>query len=652
MPLKPVKGTSTACRPCSAGIIPAFGLRIGISLALAGQLMVFSLGFNNSRGIDDSLLYGSAAYWLLHSALILLSLLVVLLLGKPLLREFLDAVRAGKLTVEALFVLSAAGALAGSLVSTVSGTGSVYYEVVAIVLCVYAIGKQIGAMQKGRVGEAVATLRTAFDTARIRRGGEGLRECPVSEVQPGDLVLVSPGEPIPVDGYLAEGSGYVRETPMTGEPSPVARHPGDRVLAGTWSVDGSFTIAPDTGQPRLLDPILEVLNKAPREPARLQVTADRLMQGFVPLVSLVSAATFAGWLLLSHVPWWEALFNAMAVLLVACPCALGLAMPTGIWAALFYLSQRGVIGRHGHLLDTLAGCTVVVFDKTGTLTAFDPGIRHQFAGVSEEESDIILKELASLSSVSSHPVSGALGRLSEDRWPVIHHTVYPGLGLCGTVGASRLWVGESALLEAQGIDPREAPEGLGGKPVHVARNGRHIGWIVLQERLRDSALPVLQSLRDLGCRTEILSGDPSPYLEEIGGVPVRGGLSPEDKAAEVRALVRSGETVLFVGDGINDVLAMEASSGGMAIELGAALASEYADGILIGGEVAALPSAIRKARYLHRHLKGNLLFALSYNVLGMALAAAGLLHPVVAALLMVGSSMIVSFRALRAAGAG
>ena len=332
------------CLPCETTVLPAFGLRIGLSLALAGQGMVFGLGYNNALEAGDAPLYGSPLYWVLHGALITSCLAVAALLGRPLIHETASAVQDRRISVEALFILSAAGAFAGSMISTFRGSGSVYYEVVAIVLCVYAIGKQIGAVQKGRVGQAVSAFRHAFDQATVS-GPDGRRETVhVLEVTEDSMVLVGPGDPIPVDGVIVLGSGYVRETALTGEPSPVSKGAGDELMAGTWSIDGNFQIAPKGGGPRQIDRILQILEEAPMAPSRLQQTADQLMQVFVPLVSLVSAGTFLGWWLFSSRPVWEALFNAMAVLLVACPCALGLAMPAGIWAGLYYLGQRGIIG--------------------------------------------------------------------------------------------------------------------------------------------------------------------------------------------------------------------------------------------------------------------------------------------------------------------
>jgi P-type E1-E2 ATPase len=228
--------------------------------------------------------------------------------------------------------------------------------------------------------------------------------------------------------------------------------------------------------------------------------------------------------------------------------------------------------------------------------------------------------------------------------------VYPGEGMGGNVDGLDLVVGEARLLERMGISvPRNGDAGS-GKPVQVACNGSFAGTLYLKEVLRDEAAATIQALESMGCRCSILSGDPAPLHAEIGGCAVEGSLTPAGKAERIASLEAAGERVLFIGDGVNDVPAMQASQAALAIDLGAALATEYADGLLVEGRVAVLPSAIRHARRIMKHLRGNLRFALAYNLIGMALAAGGVLHPVVAALLMVGSSAIVSARALHAAG--
>ena len=625
-----------------------FGFRIGLSLAFAGQGMIFGLGYNNALSAGEAPPPGSALYWVLHGGLIVSALAVIFLLGRPLLRETALAFRQRRLSVEALFVLSAFGAFAGSLLSSIRGEGSVYYEVVSIVLCVYAIGKQIGALQKGRLGEALSAFRQAFDLAQVETPAGGLERKPVSELLPGDRVRIRPGDPIPVDAVIESGSGFVRETPLTGEPSPVSKGPGDRVMAGTWSLDGNLRLRPVLEETRTIDQILALLQSAPAQPSNLQAAADKLMQVFVPFVSLTAAGTFLGWLFLSANPWWDALFNAMAVLLVACPCALGLAMPTGIWAGLFHLSQRGIVGRHGHLLDTLADCTLVVFDKTGTLSTFDLQVNSDHLHARGEARQQLLERIAAVGVQSQHPVSAALAHLAPARAAVRDLHIFPGQGMAATVDGHRLLIGEASLFRDHSLPAPGDPPGP-GKPVHVAENGQFAGTLLLRETLRPEAPATLEALQKMGCRCRILSGDPRPEHPSIGGVEVQGGLSPTEKAHEVRAWAQAGEHILFIGDGINDLPAMQASRSALAIDLGAALATEFADGLLVGGRVSSLPSAIHHARRLKQRLQGNLRFALVYNVFGMGLAAAGILHPVVAAFLMVGSSAIVSVRALRAA---
>lgn len=639
------------CEPCAPGGsddpgIKAFGLRIGLSLACAGQAMIFSLGYNNAQKLGEAPPAGSPMYLLLHGGLVFSSIAVAFLLGRPLLRQTARAVADKRVSVESLFVLSGFGAFAGSLLSTIRGTGSVYYEVVSIVFCVYAIGRQIGVIQKGRVAQAVSSFKQAFDFAVVTdSSGSPLRKH-VRDVTAADRVIVQPGEPVAVDGMILSGKGYIRETAITGEPVPVIRETGDRVTAGTWSLDGSFVIRPVPGQQRMIDRIIDVLQSPTQRVSKLQETADQLMQYFVPLVCLTAAGTFLGWLFFTSAIWWDALFNSMAVLLVACPCALGLAMPAGIWGGLYHLSQRGLIGRNGHLIDALAECDMIVFDKTGTLTEFN--LEADTSGLLCDPMDApgILGRIAAIASHSPHPVSKALSRLAPPAGIVSGLIVHPGQGLEARVD-DELWkIGEMSLLDGIPVQPHVL-ENMPGKPVYVACDNRFLGVVCLRERLRPEVEGSISALQALNCSCHVLSGDPAPVHTTIAGLAVRYGLTPDMKLSYVKTWINKGKRILFVGDGVNDLPAMQACDASLAIDLGAAMTTEFADGLLVQGRVASLPSAVRFARRLKHSLSGNMRFAIAYNVLGMTLAAAGVLHPVVAALLMVGSSLIVSLRALR-----
>lgn len=655
--------SSAALQSETSDLGSRFIFRWALSAALAGQGMFFNLGYNLAKQHGEAPAFASPTYIALHSALLLSALAVLLLLGGPLMRNALDAIRDRTISVEALFILSALGALGGSLISSITGEGPVYYEVISVVFCVYALGKHIGVQQKGKVGAAVAAFRHAFDSVLIRDSNGSLQRCAYTDLAPRARVYVHAGEPIAVDGKIVAGTGYVRETPLTGEPSPVRKAAGECVYAGTWSVDGDFTIE-TTGKPRQIDAILAVMESARQSPSALQQDADRLMQFFVPTVALVSLLTFAGWYAFGAVPVWQALFNAMAVLLVACPCALGLATPAGIWAGLFHMAQSGCIGRSGPFVDSLARCTDVYFDKTGTLSHFDMAVATDYlldpytdavkegSHPDDPAGAPILSLIASMAAQSPHPVSRSLATLAPADLPVQTIQVHPGSGLSGTVAGHAIVFGErSLLLQQEIVFPSDNSQtGFSsdqGKAVHVAVDGAYCGYLVLQEQMRPEAPAVLQALATLGIDCHILSGDPAPRITSVGDIPVQGGLSPENKADIVRKAISGGRHVIFVGDGINDLAAMEAAHAAIAVDLGAALATEYADGIMANGNLAPLAKVIRQARRLRQRLRALLRFALFYNIFGMALAAAGLLHPVVAALLMVGSSAIVSFQAIR-----
>ena len=652
---------------------------MGVALAIAGQSGVWSLGYNTTA-LEDRPQPGDLAYAWLHGGLILSALAVMALLGGTLWRETVRTLGQGRITVEALFSLSLVGAFAGSVIATVTGATGVYYEVVPIVLVIYMLGKYATARNQAAAMAEVGRMRAQFGRARVCTGDGASAWREVDSVAMGEEVEVLPREPITVDGTILRGQGYVVETALTGELGPVTRGPGDRVFAGSEALDGAFRIRVEKGGGRRrLDSILRGLSAAGLQGTDLQRQADRVVRVFVPLVALVACGTLAYWYFDPSTPGWQALFHAMCVLLVACPCAFGLATPIAIWSGVVGLARLGLVASSGNLLDRLAGVDLAVFDKTGTLTEprlaikewrFDPG----FGGRAEE-----LRTLVAVAERGvNHPIADMLAEVGLDASAgsglvVEERRVVPGQGVWARLrtrsGAHTVvTVGTPALL-AQGLPesppgagsvssrqfapplPESGPDRAGSRlrSVEVGLNGSRAASLVFEERLRPQTEAMLRDLGHLGLRTAVLTGDPQPGWRSIGPAAVEFGVGPQEKRDWVLRERRMGNRVLFVGDGSNDAPALAAADAGIALHGGAPLSRAAALGTLPGDNPAVLPSAIRLARRVRCAVEANMKYALVYNSVGMAVAACGWLHPITAALLMAVSSFWVSVRALRSA---
>ena len=632
--------------------------RIGIALVIAGQGMIFGLGLNIA---EPPLTRGESVYWVLHGGLFISALVVMGLLGRPLLREAWHAWRSRHITVESLFILSAVGALVGSIVSTLTGRGAVYYEVVAVVLVVYTLGKWIGQRSRSRVLAMVAALREDYAIAEVLLPDGRRQARSIDQVSCDDQVWVGPGQRVTVDGLVSEGEALVRETALTGEPTPVRRVIGNKVRAGSIVLDAGIVVRPTAlrGQ-REIDGVLEAVEKAELRPSALQEQANLLMRFFVPLVVAVSLGTFLYWWVAED--WVRGLYNSMAVLLVACPCALGLATPIAVWSGLRQLASHGLVARTGEFIDSLATVNHVVFDKTGTLSEDELGVagvhRHEGIGVSVEELKMMV---AAVEDRINHPLARALRSLDgggERTWIPRDLQLVPGRGIRATVGDAsgtrqhRIAIGSAHLFDpamAGSLDRLGQGDGDTFKRVYVVLDDQPAALIELTEVLRPHTLEVLQALQAEGLKVTILTGDPSPPLRLFPDIPLSAGLSPFDKQARTEKFFWEGDRVLYVGDGINDAAAMAQAHASIAMGSGAALSHTAAMAVQLGTSFVFLPEAMAMARRVRRGIRGNILFAALYNFIGMSLAAAGMLHPVIAALLMVGSSFLVSQRAIQSA---
>lgn len=613
-------------------------LRIGIGLAVAAQAMVFSLAVNLTPA-------EGTAYWLVHGGLIASAAGVLVFLGRDLLGEAWDALRARRISIDLLFLVTLLGALGGSLTSTFAGTGSVYYEVVAVLVVVHTIGKMVGARSRAAALRAADGVAEKYERCVVRRDDAREEMCAVADLRGGEAVVVAPGAAICVDGLIAEGRSYVEEAAMTGEWRPVSRGPGERVWAGSHAVDGRLVIVADGGS-RRLDGILRAVAEARLAPSRLQAQADRLMAWWLPVVTGVAAATFAGWLV-TGAPWERALFNAMAVLLVACPCAMGLATPVAVWGGLARLARGGIVARSGDFLATLARVDTVCFDKTGTLSEERLTVLGwEFEPAWSTREKELRDAVAALERGVAHPVARALAAVETGGRQVRETRVLAGRGVEGVVdGIGRVRVGEREF--GAGLSDAGAAD---GKTVWVAVDGAPAARVRLGETWRSGVSDTFESLQALGLEVEVLTGDPMAEASgACAGVVVRAGLNPAQKTARVEALRAKGRQVLFAGDGVNDAAAMGAADCSLALRGGSELARAAAMAVCAGEDLRRLPEAVRVARAVVAGVRGNLRFAACYNLTGMALAAGGVLHPVAAALLMVGSSAWVGVRAMRSA---
>ena len=620
-------------------------LRIGMAGLLAAQAMIFSLAVNMSP-VEGS------ARWILHGALALSALGVFLLAGLPILRESWDALRRGRIVFEQFFLVGILGAFFASLHSSFTGTGSVYYEVVAVLVAIYTFGTILARQRRDALRRSIEKIGAAFDHCE-RLDAAGHRErVTVDRIAPGDQVLVGAGEGIPVDGTVADGVALVSEAALTGEPYPVVKRAGDPVLAGGRVEDSALRIAATcSGRSRRLDSLLRSIEEARKNPGRIQREADRLVSWFLPLVMVIAALTTIGWTM--HSGWLTGVFNGLAVLLIACPCAMGLATPVAIWAALAALAKRGLFARGGDAIETLALVDTAVFDKTGTLSESDARIVDFVVAPGTDRAQL-LREIAAVQTGSGHPIARAFRATPSADAPLLARDIrtVPGAGIEGGLpDGTHLQIGNDGILasgeEATALRELLATEEEGGNEILVRRNGRLVGLAVVRESLRDSAREAMMQMKSLGIRTIVMTGDREENAARFGFDECLAGLTPDAKLREVETLRAAGRKVLFIGDGINDAPAMAAATASIAMAGGSELPRETAAMELGGQDLRVIPQSIGLCRATVRAIRRNIAFAACYNIFGIGLAAAGVLHPIAAALIMLVSSLTVTWRVLR-----
>ncbi|PAU85750.1 heavy metal translocating P-type ATPase [Pseudomonas sp. WN033] len=552
-----------------------------------------------------------------------------------------------------------------------------FMEMAATIMTFHLLGRYLEAKAKGRASQAIRRLLTlGAKTARVERDGTEL-ELPVGELQPGDIMVIRPGDKVPTDGEVVEGESHVDESIATGESVPVYKEVGSPVIGATINKEGRLRVrATRVGRDTFLAQVIRLVDQAQGSRVPIQEFADRMTGRFVPLVVLISLLSLAAWLVFPEtlrpilywgaqfLPWVNpqadgpvlAILAAVAVLVIACPCALGLATPTALMVGSGIGAERGILIRSGEAIQTFKDIKVMVLDKTGTITRGEPRLTEVVAaaGVSEQH---LLHLAASVENASEHPIARAIvDGASERGVAVAGVTGFRSIGargVAGRVGDAEVLIGNRRLLAEQGITALESLdeslqrlEARGCTVVIVACDGAALGLVAVADTVKGESAEAVRGMHKLGLHVVMITGDNEraarAVAEEVGIDEVQAGVLPEGKVDAIRQLqARYGNHVAMVGDGINDAPALKQANVGIAIGAGADVAIEAADVTLVRGELTGVVEAMQLSRSTFDKIVQNLIWASAYNVAAIPMAAVGLLHPMIGVIAMTASSLSV-----------
>jgi Cu+-exporting ATPase len=589
----------------------------------------------------------------IHHLLPLMATYMLFVVGKPYLMGFYRFVRYGKANMDTLIGIGTSAAYIYSFVIMAFmetlrpfiNVDHTYYDVTIVVIAFITLGKYLEARSKIKTGDAIEKLlNLQAKTALVIRDGIE-QELPVDQVVHGDLIIVKPAGKIPVDGVLTEGSSFVDESMISGEPIPKEKKVGDTVVAGTINTSGSFTFkATKVGSETLLANIVKMVSEAQGSKAPIQALADKISSVFVPIVLVVALLSLATWLLVGthYLGFSQALsfglVSFVGILVIACPCALGLATPTAIIVGVGKGAKEGILIKDAATLEKLHKVQVVVVDKTGTITKGKPELV-SFVNSSDKKDDELLSILASLENKSEHPIAHAIVSDAKSKnmalLEVKNFEALKGKGLQGTVDGTTYFVGNASLIKELGIAldltslEKETKEGK--TPVILATKEKVLAIAMVADAIKPEAIEAVESLHKLGIKVVMLTGDDKNtaafIAKQVGIDEVIAEVLPEDKLKTIKKYQAEGKIVAMAGDGVNDAPALAQADVGIAMGTGTDVAIESAGITLLGGDISKLVKAIKLSKMTMNTIKQNLFWAFFYNIIGIPLAG-GLFYPI------------------------
>jgi Cu+-exporting ATPase len=650
----------------------SLSVRLALAATLTTPVFILEMGGHVIPGFGDWIMDRIGHETVRHISFLLASMV----LGGPGLIFYVKGLPAMWRLRPDMNALIATGTMSAYLYSVLAtflpqllppGAVNVYYEAACVIVTLILFGRFLEARAKGRTSEAIRALaRLQPKTARIQRDGETI-EIAIEDVRVGDFVLVRPGEKIPTDGVVTQGASYVDESMITGEPTPVAKNEGAQVTGATMNTTGAFAFrATRVGADTTLAGIIRMVEQAQGAKLPIQALVDRVTGVFVPTVMAIATLTFIVWMVVGPEPRLTyALVNAVAVLIIACPCAMGLATPAAIMTGTGRAAELGILFRKGEALQTLRDVTLIAFDKTGTLTRGRPGLTDLWIAPGFDEEDV-LRLAASLEVQSEHPIAIALIEAARERGLQLNacsdFIARSGEGVLGTVAGRKIAIGGAPFIESLHLQPQDfqenwflrllRPEYLdsnsrrldpqqvlekaagfaseGKTPLVVAIDGSLAAALGVADPIKPTTAAAIRALHQMGIKTVMVTGDNEhtarAIAAKLGIDEVMAGVLPDGKVAALTGL-RETRKIAFVGDGINDAPALAAADAGIAIGTGTDIAIETADVVLMSGDLAKVPAALALSRATMRNIAQNLLWAFGYNIVLIPVAA-GALYPV------------------------